>query len=94
MPFSAIYDANVLFPFEVRDILMVAARTSAFAVYWTDAILDETTRNLIAKGLTTPENMARMVATMKALYPEATIPLADYEGLINVMTNDPGDRCC
>lgn len=33
MSFSAIYDANVLFPFEVRDILMVAARTSAFAVY-------------------------------------------------------------
>jgi hypothetical protein len=65
MPFSAIYDANVLFPFEVRDVLMIAARTSVFAVYWTDAILDETTRNLIEKGFATPENMTRMVATMK-----------------------------
>jgi hypothetical protein len=92
MSFSAIYDANVLFPFEVRDILMVAARTSAFAVYWTDAILDETTRNLIAKGFATSENMARMVAKMKELYPEATIPLADYEDLIPVMTNNAKDR--
>jgi predicted nucleic acid-binding protein len=92
MSFSVIYDANVLFPFEVRDILMVAARTSTFAVYWTDAILDETTRNLIAKGLATNENMTRMVAKMKELYPEATIPLVDYEDLIPVMTNNAKDR--
>jgi len=92
MSFSAIYDANVLFPFEVRDILMVAARTSAFAVYWTEAILDEATRNLIAKGLATNDNMTRMVAKMKELYPEATIPLADYEELIPVMTNNAKDR--
>lgn len=92
MSFSAIYDANVLFPFEVRDILMVAARTSSFAVYWTDAILDEATHNLIAKGLATTENMTRMVAKMKELYPEATIPLADYEELIPVMTNNAKDR--
>jgi len=92
MPFSAIYDACVLYPFEVRDILMVAARTRSFAIYWTDAILDECARNLISDGLATNENMSRMANDMKKLYPEATIALADYESLIPVMTNHPGDR--
>lgn len=91
MPFAAIYDA-VLYPFEIRDILMVAARTRTFAVYWTDAILDECTRNLIADGRATEANMARMIADMKRMYPKATIPLADYESLIPVMTNHAGDR--
>ena len=48
MPFQANYDACLLYPFEVRDVLMVAARTRLFAVRWTDAILDEMARNLIS----------------------------------------------
>ena len=32
MPFSALYDANVLYPFEIRDVLMVAARTGVSRV--------------------------------------------------------------
>ncbi len=92
MAFSAIYDACVLYPFQVRDTLMVAAATRTFAVYWTDAILDECTRNLIKDRRATDENMQRMVAGMKRMFPHATIPLADYESLIPVMTNHPKDR--
>jgi predicted nucleic acid-binding protein len=90
--FSVVYDACVLFPFEIRDVLMIAAATRCFTLYWTDAILDECTRNLIAAGKATEENMNRMVADMKFLYPHATIPLSDYESLISVMTNHPKDR--
>ena len=54
MAFSAIYDACVLYPFQVRDALMVA--------------------------------------DIKEIFPFATIPLADYESLIPVMTNHPKDR--
>lgn len=71
---------------------MVAAMTRAFVVYWTDAILDECTRNLVKDGKADNENMKRMVADMKMMFPYATIPLADYEGLIPVMTNHPKDR--
>ena len=92
MAFSVIYDACVLYPFEIRDILMVAALTRCFTLYWTDAILEECTRNLVKDGKATEESMVRMVADMKALYPYATIPLRDYESLINVMTNHPKDR--
>jgi hypothetical protein len=90
--FSAIYDACVLYPFQVRDTLMVAALTRSFMLYLTDAILDECARNLIADNRATPENMQRMVADMKEVFPHATIPLADYESLIPVMTNHPKDR--
>lgn len=71
---------------------MVAAMTRLFAVYWTDAILDDTTRHLIEDNKATSENMQRMVSDMKNLFPYATIPLADYESLIPVMTNHPKDR--
>jgi hypothetical protein len=71
---------------------MVAAMTRSFMVYWTDAILDACTRHLIEDNKATPENMRRMVSDMKALFPYATIPLSDYESLIPVMTNHPGDR--
>lgn len=71
---------------------MVAAMTRSFTVFWTDAILDDCTRHLIEDGKATQENMQRMVSDMKELFPYATIPLTDYESLIPVMTNDPGDR--
>lgn len=92
MPFTAIYDACVLYPFQVRDILMVAAMTRLFSVYWTDAILDECTKNLIRNKKTNHSNMQRLVADMKALFPYATIALNDYEQLIQAMTNHPKDR--
>ncbi len=92
MPFQAIYDACLLYPFEVRDILMVAARTRLFAVRWTDAIMDEFTRNLIKDGRANEENMARLRNDMNKLYPRANIPLKDYESLIPVMTCHPKDR--
>lgn len=92
MPFQAIYDACLLYPFEVRDVLMVAARTRLFAVRWTDAILDEMARNLIKDGLGTEEGMTKLRADMNKLYKRANISLADYESLIPVMTCHPKDR--
>lgn len=46
MAFSAIYNSCVLYPFQDSDILMVAAMTRSFAVFWTNAILDDCTRHL------------------------------------------------
>ncbi len=88
MPFSAIYDACVLYPFQVRDILMVAATTRLFSVYWTDAILDECVTNLIKNNKANHHNMQRLVNKMKEIFPYATIELNDYKQLIPVMTNN------
>ena len=90
MPFSALYDANVLYPFEIRDVLMVAARTGVFRVLWSDDILDECARNLIKDGRATQDNMDRMFTVMKKLYPDATV--AGYHHLIPSMTCAVKDR--
>jgi predicted nucleic acid-binding protein len=90
MPFSALYDANVLYPFEIRDVLMVAARTGVFRVLWSDEILDECARNLIKDGRATQDNMDRMFTAMKKLYPNATV--TGFHHLIPSMTCEANDR--
>ena len=71
---------------------MIAARTRLFAVRWTDAIMDEFTRNLIKDGRANEVNMARLRSDMNRLYPRACIPLSDYQSLIPVMTCQAKDR--
>ena len=55
----ALLDANVLFPFTLRDTLLRAAAAGLFQVRWSDEILTETTRNLVAKGRATAANRRR-----------------------------------
>jgi len=40
-----VLDANVLFPFSLRDTLLRAAGASYFQFFWTEEILDEARRN-------------------------------------------------
>lgn len=42
MPALAVYDANVLYPNTLRDLLIRLARAGAVRARWTDRILDET----------------------------------------------------
>lgn len=46
--FTVVYDANVLYSAPLRDLLVRLARTRLFHGRWTDAILDEVFRSLIA----------------------------------------------
>lgn len=48
MAFVAIYDANVLYPSVLRDVLIRVAAAGLVQAKWTEAILDETFRNLTA----------------------------------------------
>lgn len=49
-PFRAVLDANVLFPFTLRDTLLRAAAVRMFQAYWSEEILAEATRNLVKTG--------------------------------------------
>jgi hypothetical protein len=40
-PFVVILDANVLFPFRVRDVLLTFAHEGLFRARFTDEIMDE-----------------------------------------------------
>lgn len=88
--FRAVLDANVLFPFTLRDTLLRAAAAGYYQVYWSDKILDETTRNLKAKMLMTDEQAEHLVTEMTKAFPEALI--RGFEPLIEAMTNDEKDR--
>lgn len=45
--FTVVYDACVLYPASLRDILMRVASTDLFRARWTEAIHEEWTRNLL-----------------------------------------------
>jgi predicted nucleic acid-binding protein len=88
--FSVLLDACVLYPVGVRDLLLSVAEREVFVPYWTDEILDEMERNVVADGRATAERMAAMRQQMNIAFPAALIE--GYDTLIPVMTNDPKDR--
>ncbi len=86
----ALLDANVLFPFTLRDTLLRASAAGLFQVRWSDEILTETTRNLVAKGRATAAQAASLRAAMETAFPEAMV--TGYQRRIREMPNDPKDR--
>ncbi len=45
--FGVFYDANVLYPSELRNFLMHLALTGTFRAYWSADVHDEWMRNLL-----------------------------------------------
>ena len=89
-PVRVVLDANVLFPFTLRDTLLRAAVLGLFQVYWSEEILEEARRNLVSTGRMRDEQVARLIERMRAVFPEALVD--DYQPLIPSMPNDPKDR--
>lgn len=89
-PFLVVLDANVLFPFTVRDTLLRAAALGMFQAKWSEEILAEATRNLIATGRMNNEQAAHLMAAMRNAFPEAIVH--DYEALVSAMPNEEKDR--
>jgi predicted nucleic acid-binding protein len=91
-PPVAVYDACVLYPFHLRNILIQCAFDGLVEARWTDNIHDEWMRNLAAN--TPGLSIERLEATrdrMNAVVPEAGV--ADYRPLIPDLTlPDPDDR--
>ncbi|MGH7272451.1 MAG: PIN domain-containing protein, partial [Polyangiaceae bacterium] len=89
-PFIVVLDANVLFPFTLRDTLLRAAAAGFYQLRWTAQILDEVTRNLVSTGAMPEDRANRLRAIMEREFPEADV--VGYEHLIDAMPNDPKDR--
>jgi hypothetical protein len=87
-----LYDACVLYPAPLRDLLMQLALTDMFKARWTDEIHDEWTRSVLAdRPDVTAENLARCRRLMDAHVPDCLI--TGYETLIPTLTlPDPDDR--
>lgn len=89
MPFKVVLDANVLFPFTLRDTLLRAASARLYQAYWSEQILDEVCRNLVERGML-PEKADRLRSEMARSFPEAFV--SGHEKLVGAMENDPKDR--
>ena len=72
-PFRVVVDANVLYPFTLRDTLLRAAALGMFQVYWSQEILDETTRNLVAHGRMNQAQAEHLTSAMSRAFPEALV---------------------
>lgn len=86
----AVLDANVLFPFTLRDTLLRATAAGCFQVCWSEQILDEATRNLVEAEVMTAKQAERLRALMERAFPEAMV--RGHERLISSMRIDEKDR--
>ena len=89
--FTAILDANVLYPQLIRDTLLSLAVADLYHARWSQAIHDEWTRNLVKDR---PELTARLPAVVELI--NASVPdclVTNYEKLVtSIELPDPDDR--
>ncbi len=90
--FTAVYDANVLYPAPLRDLLMRLALTDLFRARWTDDIHDEWIRNVLeARPDLTREQLERTRGLMNANVRDCVVE--GYQSLIpGLELPDPDDR--
>ncbi len=92
MAFVVVYDACVLYPAPLRDLLIRVARTGVVRARWTEEILDECFRNILGdRPDLAPERLARTRVLMNAAIPDVVV--TGYDGLIEgIELPDPDDR--
>ena len=90
--FTVVYDANVLYPAPLRDLLIRLGRTRLFHARWTEAILDEAFHSLRSKR---PDLDAEALMRTRQLMCEA-VPdclVHGWEALVDHLAlPDPDDR--
>lgn len=90
--FTVVYDACVLYPAPLRDLLMHLALTDLFRAKWTEAIHDEWTRSVLRdRNDLTPEQLQRTRELMNAHVRDCLV--IGYETLIpSLALPDSDDR--
>lgn len=66
-------DANVLFPFRVRDALLRFTEAGLFRARWSDAIIDEWRRNLIKLKPHLEDSINSQIDAMRRAFPESWV---------------------
>lgn len=92
MPFPVVYDACVLYPAPLRDLLMRLALTGLFHARWTERIHDEWMRSILARRPELkPQALQRTRELMNTAVPDCLV--SGYEQLEEGLTlKDPDDR--
>ena len=88
---TALFDACVLYPQTLRDLLLNLARTDLFRARWTDLINEEWTRKLLEKNPGRADRVARTLALVNQSVEDCLI--SGYEEVIpTLQLPDPDDR--
>lgn len=90
--FVALFDACVLYPAQLRDLLLRVALSDSFKARWTEQIHAEWIRNLLQdRPDISPERLARTRELMNCAVPDCVV--TEYEPFIDQLTlPDPDDR--
>lgn len=89
--FVVVLDANVLFPFRKRDVLLRFFHAGLFRARWTAEILDEWTRNLLALKPHLSDSIQSQMAAMRENFPDSLV--TGYQPLIQGLAlPDVNDR--
>lgn len=90
--FTVLFDACVLYPAPLRDLLIELAVTGLFRARWTDEIHDEWTRNVLKdRPDLTPEKLRRTRELMNKAVPDSLV--TDYQDLVSgLKLPDHNDR--
>jgi predicted nucleic acid-binding protein len=84
-------DANLLYPFHLRNLLVQLGVNHLIDVRWTDAIHDEWINNLVTSGKAKLERLTHTRNIMKRVLPNATVSNFEHR-ISNIALPDPGDR--
>lgn len=89
--YTVVLDACVLFPNILRDTLLTLAERELFRPLWSDAILDEVCRNVLAKRNVDPAAFDRTLALMNTAFDDALVE--DWQAIVvGLELPDPDDR--
>jgi predicted nucleic acid-binding protein len=89
---AVVYDACVLYPAPLRDLLVQLATTGIFRAKWTELIHDEWTRNLLIKRPDlNADRLARLRVLMNQKVPDSLV--TDFEDSISTLKLPDPDDC-
>lgn len=89
--YRVVLDACVLIPMPLADTLLrLAEEPRLYLPKWSRTIIEEVTRNLIAKWRLSAEKACRREDALRQHFPEAWVE--GFEHLVEMMKNDPTDR--
>lgn len=88
MKFPAFFDTNVLFGSHLNDFILRLAERGAFRPLWSEEVLEELQRNLVARF--DPSSIERRIKFMREAFPDSLVE--GYEQLTGQMTCEPKDR--
>jgi len=87
-----VLDACVLYPPSLRDLLLTLAASDAFDIRWSETILEELRRNVVADypDVDPDRFSSHTLVEMRRHFPEAMVAVSPDD--IDRLDNDPKDR--